>query len=146
MALKAKKHVAEPKRVSKTATPSIGAWFAEWWSAHSAVREAERRVEAGGLSPAEEATEDATIRIYSDVKHIVARRILTTNAATNDDLAIQAHLIQILLVPDRQGHRDPFLLAALPTYLGQLAYSVGLVLRVDDVKHTGEVRYSKAKG
>lgn len=139
---KAKKHVAEPKRVSKPeASTDIAALYREWIRANVISRDAERTVDAGGISVDEEAHLTATIRVNEDAKWVLQRRILSTAASNKDELAIQGHLVSILLVPDRNGQRDPFLLAAMPLYLGKLAYSVEHALGVKNVDVFGEVSY-----
>ena len=146
MASKAKSHVSQPKRQNKPeASTDIATLFAEWWRFHGAVRDAERAIDAGGLDPAEETNQIATAKVYSDAKWLLQRRILCAGATTKDELAIQAHLIGILLVPDRNGQRDPFLLAALPMYLEKIAYSIENALGVKNVSRLGEVSY-RAKG
>lgn len=147
MTSKAKKHVTEAKRFSKPeVSTDIAALYREWFRAHVFARDAEREIDAGGISVEIEAHLTATIRVNEDAKWVLQRRILSTPATNKDELAIQAHLVGILLVPDRNGQRNPFLLAALPMYLEKIAYSIEHALGVEDVSWLGEVNYNAKKG
>lgn len=146
MASKAQQALTDSKRQSKPeASTDIAALYREWIRAHASSRDAERAVDAGCISVEIKTHLTATIRVNEDAKWVLQRRILGTAAANKDELAIQTHLVGILLVPDRNGQRNPFLLAALPLYLSNLASSVDHALGVKDVDWMGEVSY-QAKG